>query len=395
MRVLQLSTSGYGGAGLSASILNERLLESGITGKLITRPDLQLQDQVRSKVATLMGKLSSSSGYDFLSSHSVSTINIKDVAKYEPQIIHVHNWYNLLNVEDFFRLAEISPLVFTLHDERLATGGCHVPMKCERYIGACDNCPAHRLGLSRKKYKEELDAFFSAGTAYGVISPSRWLMNKLQQTELIKNAVVTEAIPNHVSMVVTTLPIYEPRPNEARLLFVASNLDASFKGLELLLLAMRYLDSEIENLDRRVTLKLVGNLKSEIPDNYKNLKIMHEAHVTTDALVNHLKMADILIVPSLWENYPGVIAESQLQGTRVVANRVGGISEMVEDQRSGYLADPDPKSLASKILEAILDPNAEKIRMEAFKCVTSRQNPEEINNRHLAVYRKLMNTPGA
>lgn len=380
---------------MSAAILNERLLKIGTTGKLMTRPDLQLQDQVRSKIATLVGKLSSSADYDFLSSHSVSTINIEDVAKYEPQIIHVHNWYNLLNVEDFFRLSKISPLVFTLHDERLATGGCHVPLKCERYKGSCNNCPAHRFGLSRKQYKEELDAFFCSGTAYGVISPSRWLMNKLQQTELIKNATVSEAIPNHISMPITSLPSYQPRPNETELIFVASNLDASFKGLGLLLLAMRILDSEIENLDHQVTLKLIGDLRTKIPNDFKKLKVVHETHVTTDALVNYMRMADILIVPSLWENYPGVIAEAQLQGTRVIANRVGGIPEMVEDQQSGYLSAPDPKSLASKILEAILEPDPEKIRLEAFKSVTNRQNPMEINSRHLAIYQKIVDASGA
>lgn len=394
MRVLQLSTSAYGGAGLSAAVLNQRLIESGNMGKLLTRPKLQITDQVRSKATTLMGKISSTSDYDFLSSHSASTINLKDVIEYQPQIIHVHNWYNLLDVKDFFILSNIAPLIFTLHDERLATGGCHVPLECLRYKESCNSCPAHRFGLSRTKFKRDLEQFYNSRTTYGVISPSNWLMEKLKGTPLLQNSLVTETIPNHVSMKMTALPSYQPQTKNSELLFVASNLDASFKGLGLLLEAMKILDQDINKRDIRITLKLIGNLKRRIPNIYKNLDLIHETHVSTETLIIHLRSADILIVPSLWENYPGVIAEAQLQGTRVIANRVGGIPEMVEDQISGYLSHATPNSLASKILEAILDPNPEKIRKNAFNSVQSRQNPEEINKRHLAVYQKIIDASG-
>ena len=127
---------------------------------------------------------------------------------------------------------------------------------------------------------------------------------------------------------------------------------------------------------------------------FKNIEIVVKPQMSSEKLTQQLMLADILVVPSLSENYPGVIAEAQLQGTRVVANRVGGVSEMIEDKVTGYLASPNPDSLAEKLLEAIVDENREKVRSEAFQVVKMRQNSQVINQQHKEVYEELMNAKG-
>jgi glycosyltransferase involved in cell wall biosynthesis len=50
---------------------------------------------------------------------------------------------------------------------------------------------------------------------------------------------------------------------------------------------------------------------------------------------------DVLILPSIWpENHPGTITESMASRTPVIASRIGGIPELVEDGLTGFLVEP-------------------------------------------------------
>ena len=158
--------------------------------------------------------------------------------------------------------------------------------------------------------------------------------------------------------------------------------------------SMRILDAKLEKIGRKVDLIIVGNSMVEITVAFKNIEIVVKSHMSIDKLSQQVILADILVVPSLSENYPGVIAEAQLQGTRVVANRVGGVSEIIEDKLTGYLASPNSDSLAEKLLEAILDTNREQVRIKAFQAVNLRQNSQVINQHHKEIYKELTNAKG-
>lgn len=394
MRVVHLSTSKFGGAGKSAAILNQKLQEAGIISQFLDRPALGFQKTLQSKGATFYGKLSSTPEYDFLSSHSVSTLDFRALQELQPQIIHIHNWYNLISVEDLPKLAQIAPLVFTLHDERLATGGCHVTLRCRKFTNGCDNCPAHRFGYSREKYRRRLEKFFDSGRNYSVISPSLWMMEQLRLTAVVSNAYSTKVIPNLLSSANEILPPGEPETNSTELIFVASNIDVPYKGIQTLLSAMSILDSKIEGIHKQLNLTLVGHSNVEKVESFKNVKVLQRDHLSNEALMSLMQKSDVLIVPSMTENYPGVIAEGQTQGLRVVAHRVGGISEMINDGVTGYLCQPNAESLASRILDAILDPNAERVRASALEAVLRRQNSEKIIASHIDLYTQLLERSG-
>jgi glycosyltransferase involved in cell wall biosynthesis len=78
----------------------------------------------------------------------------------------------------------------------------------------------------------------------------------------------------------------------------------------------------------------------------------------SDARPN-LARADIVIAPSRSEWTPLVLMEALAEGTPVIASRVGGVSDIVEDGRSGLLVDPeDPRQLAESIVRLACDPSA-------------------------------------
>jgi glycosyltransferase involved in cell wall biosynthesis len=69
------------------------------------------------------------------------------------------------------------------------------------------------------------------------------------------------------------------------------------------------------------------------------------------ALMRHL---DVLVLPSHQEPFGTVLAEAMAAGTPVVATRVGGLKEVVQDGSCGRLVAPgEPSQLAAAVLEVL------------------------------------------
>jgi glycosyltransferase involved in cell wall biosynthesis len=67
-----------------------------------------------------------------------------------------------------------------------------------------------------------------------------------------------------------------------------------------------------------------------------------------------LATARAAAVPSRWENFPNVCVEAMGSGLPVIATRTGGMAEMIEDGRCGWLA-PDPRfaSMEEGLVQAL------------------------------------------
>ena len=80
--------------------------------------------------------------------------------------------------------------------------------------------------------------------------------------------------------------------------------------------------------------------------------------VAHDRVAEALASIDVLVVPSIWpENSPLVIQEAFLAGVPVVASRIGGIPELVDDGRNGLLFEAgDVDDLARVLLRLLREP---------------------------------------
>lgn len=101
---------------------------------------------------------------------------------------------------------------------------------------------------------------------------------------------------------------------------------------------------------------------------------------------------DVYINTSLHEGIPMTILEAMAHGLPIVAPKVGGIPEIVEDGVEGFLIDSrDPKDYADKCLLLCRDKKLwRKMSIAARKKVCSKFSREQMAERYLECYRELV-----
>lgn len=111
-------------------------------------------------------------------------------------------------------------------------------------------------------------------------------------------------------------------------------------------------------------------------------------------LDRRLSVADVVVVPSRTEGQGLVALEAMALGVPVVASRVGGLPEVVEDQLTGLLVPPDDwEALADALLRLAMDPSLRARLGEAARLrVRERFSIETLLDRMAELYRATQNS---
>jgi glycosyltransferase involved in cell wall biosynthesis len=81
-----------------------------------------------------------------------------------------------------------------------------------------------------------------------------------------------------------------------------------------------------------------------------------------DDMPRVLNSMDVFVFPTLEEAFPNAVMEAMAMRKPVVASRVGGVPDIVQDGQTGYLVDPgDPRAIAEKVVALFKD---KKLREE-------------------------------
>lgn len=111
-----------------------------------------------------------------------------------------------------------------------------------------------------------------------------------------------------------------------------------------------------------------------------------------DSLFSIMRQCDVLVLPSKTEGLGLVLIEAMSQGLPVVATKVGGIPEIVEDRVSGLLVPPNsPEDLADALWDALFDQKLrEKLIANGLK-VASKNTFIEQTGKIAKLVEKLLN----
>jgi glycosyltransferase involved in cell wall biosynthesis len=105
-------------------------------------------------------------------------------------------------------------------------------------------------------------------------------------------------------------------------------------------------------------------------------------------------MADVFALPSHSEGSPNVLLEAMAANLPIVATTVGGVPEMVANNESALLIQPnDPASLAAAISNLLTDKVlAQRLTRKAAALVDTRFTPDNYARSLIEIYRAVINT---
>ncbi len=245
-------------------------------------------------------------------------------------LLHLHatlDWGALLQL-----LPLGVPLVVTLHDCRLLTGGCPYPLECVHLFSGCvDPCPRGfpEAGQRQARQMELLRALRPV-----VLCPSRWM--RTLAARVLPEATI-RCIPNGVAW-----PEILPAKREARTswgvtlgarmaLFVAHGGEAAaYKGGG----HWRLIWAGIKERCPQAVGFFIGG---EAHQCEKDLALL--PYLDTERLQGLLRAADVLVYPTLADNHPLIVLEAMAMGCPVAAWNTGGVGEQIEHGRTGLLAE--------------------------------------------------------
>jgi glycosyltransferase involved in cell wall biosynthesis len=111
-----------------------------------------------------------------------------------------------------------------------------------------------------------------------------------------------------------------------------------------------------------------------------------------EKLKTWLRRASLLALPSLEDNCPMVVLEAMAAGLPVLAAKVGGVPELIEDGKTGLLCDPlDPASMGVAVGKMLDDADLfQKLALAAKQEAVARFHPLVIARAHLEIYREVL-----
>ncbi|MDJ1175488.1 glycosyltransferase family 4 protein [Roseofilum capinflatum] len=414
MRVLHLANSDGGGAGRAAYRLHRGLRDSDIDSQMLVQHKTHDDRTVTvdpSTLSKLISKLKLSEHLDKLplkrypdrdrTDFSLQWVMDKIPSRVEQLKADVINLHWICN--GFVQIESLAkfrrPLVWTLHDMWPFTGGCHYTPECDRYMESCGKCPIlHSLNpvdVSQRVWKRKAQAWKSLNLT--IISPSTWLADCAKSSSLLRDRRI-EVIPHGLDT-----QIYKPidremarqllnLPQDKQLVLFGAlypNSDRR-KGFHLLQPALQRLSQS--GWKDRIELVIFGASRPEQPvDVGFKCHYLGRLHDDT-SLVTAYAAADVMIVPSLQEAFGQTASESLACGTPVVAFAATGLKDIVEHQKTGYLAQPyEIEDLAMGITWVLDNPEQyPKLRQAARAKAAVEWTFERQANRYIDVFKDIL-----
>jgi len=120
--------------------------------------------------------------------------------------------------------------------------------------------------------------------------------------------------------------------------------------------------------------------------------IVYNEYISEEHAADYFQRASVVVLPYTEASQSGVIPMAYSAGKPVVATTVGGLPEIVEDGRTGYLVAPrDAVQLADAVTRLLLDaPLRHQMGENGKTKLESECSPRVIAQRTMEVYRRAI-----
>ena len=411
MKIIHLSYSNYiGGASIAANRINNCLNKYDINSKLWVNEKLSNNQSLNTeepfnKVVKNLKKL-----------RRYLTWSLTKVIKTNLPIHHSvsllpSSWVNLINNSDAdivnfhwlqretISIADIAkikkPIVWTLHDMWAFCGAEHYTNDNRWRTGyIANNRPDYESGFDlnrwtwnrkKKHWKKPIQ----------IITPSNWLASCVRDSALMKNWPVT-VIPYPIDInqwkpikKETARKILKLPQNIPLILFGADGGGGDpRKGFDLLLEGLEFL--KIKNTNKNLELIVFGQNKPLRQKDY-SFPVHYLGHLKSNNILQTVySAADVMVIPSRQDNLPNTAIESLACNTPVVSFNIGGLPDIIDHKKTGYLAKPfDTIDLANGISWILKKYKKEQSNNDARKSSIIKFSEEEVSRKYKKIYASL------
>ena len=352
LRVLLVTDSmaSRGGAETYVSTIREALLRAGTDVRLLTTNTGVTPNPPAEFVARGSERRAAQAILQIANPFALAAARAA-ARSFRPDVALVHLFAYHLSPAVLWGLARV-PIVLTVHDYKIV---CPLGSKLLPGGQICTDGAGLRCWRSGCV---TLPHLLRDEVRYAAI---RAALGRVRRVLACSHHVQHELAANGISSEVLALPVKSPDPGFIRTpaphpLFVFSGRFSREKGLPGLLRAF----ARVHARQSPARLRILGDggLRGELEQQAAALGIADAVTFTgwLDASQVEQQLSDTwaLVAPALWAEPFGLVApEAIVRGVPVIASRVGGFAESVEDGRSGLLFDNGDEQALYRCLEAV------------------------------------------
>lgn len=280
-----------------------------------------------------------------------------------PDVAIVHGIYHQLSPSVLHTLKKYKiPVIMILHDFKLAT-----PV----YNLYCPRCESNGADIFNIKDVLKHRSVKNSLAATSVCALEQWLHRKLNvyaknvdlfltpaeaMADVIRTYVPTarvEALPNFIQTDVVDPTVDQKK--ESPVVLLVGRVE-NIKGIWTAIESQKYLpkNAEIRIVGGGSELEAVK--KYIVTNDIQNITCV--GHCTGETLENEIKQSSVVVVPSIcFDIQPFAIMEAFLYSKPVVAASIGGIPELIEHGKEGFLFQPgNARELATHVAYILDNP---------------------------------------
>lgn len=259
----------------------------------------------------------------------------------EADLINLHWVAGCLSASSISALASLGkPIVWTLHDMRPLTGGCHFSAGCEGFAYDCRECPQLNDDLDGLASKNKgLLARAIEEAEIHIVTPSSWMLERAKKATSLRGGQISFIAYGVDSAHFAPGDKLQARqqlgldPEASYILLASHNGRERRKGFDEALQILQEFKKRAviarKVADASIRILLCGHETGVVE--FPGYMVDRVGYLDYEKMPTLYQAADVLLFTSLEDNMPNIVMEGLSCGLPIVGHELGGVRDLMRN----------------------------------------------------------------